>query len=396
MGNKRKVALVIVLSVVVSAVAVFAAVGESLRRFNVSNQPPVDAATSKTGLNYFNATTTDTYNFDNSVWMMVFSGENGGGTNYGYGATCVAFYKGSSNSVTITGGGRGHGKGGNYTQVNQNFATNLSGHATTVIAGGGGGGGSNADGQPYANAYFQTSPGQKTLSYTMLDKTVSINTGGAGTTGYVGGDASYTKSEWVKGWELVAQDVWFPDKGFFGDGSLHLSSFSLGWGSWNDLGMASSDPSFGGGGGGGYKAGIGGSGVTIATYINWNKEVGDKADGWWESNKGPYYICLRHIYYRDQSVCNISAELQNSCINQCSGKENSYTLESQGGGGSCSPQCYPLYGNDTVKGPKSATAGAKFYKIKPAESSRPKSVSKAYDGTGISVTDGVTGPYTPN
>ncbi|MCQ2382699.1 MAG: hypothetical protein MJ060_02560, partial [Clostridia bacterium] len=171
MGNKRKVALVIVLSVVVSAVAVFAAVGESLRRFNVANEPTVDAA-SYSG-NTFTVSSTDTATFPSSVYMILFSGSNGGGdsdvnTAYnrqkfrlgGNGATCIAYFKGSSMSISqVTGGSGGSWQidpeydegnnrivgesfaGGYGLTVTSNFAQ-PSGYSSSysVTAGGGGGG----------------------------------------------------------------------------------------------------------------------------------------------------------------------------------------------------------------------------------------------------------------
>ncbi len=149
MGNKRRLALIIVMSVVVSAVAVFAAVGEVLRRFNVSNNTEVSATTYSGNGSGLNGTSiqcnkTENVTLNAGTYMIIFWGQNAAGD--GKGAVCYGFYK--ANSATTwtanigTGGGSGaNNRGGGMTKVQTNFGRpSGSENETTAIASGAGAG----------------------------------------------------------------------------------------------------------------------------------------------------------------------------------------------------------------------------------------------------------------
>ncbi len=173
MGNKRRRALIVILAVVFSAVALFTVAYDVLKRFDISSRDVIiNGAVDLTGETNHYMGENKTYQVDKGVYMLLFRGEMGigktsqysggqyvgsGAWSPGIGATCVAFYKvpNSANYGTITTyttggnltGGQGSCNGGDAMAVSgSNFALSAAGSSynsqystTKAIAGAGGG-----------------------------------------------------------------------------------------------------------------------------------------------------------------------------------------------------------------------------------------------------------------
>ncbi len=172
--SKKRIASIIVLSVIIAAGALFTGVYDVLYKYTTTNTTILNAATvDKRGLTYFDQAGPDiqgnsvvSLNFDQGTYMVVFNGQTpypyeykssiSSGTNYwraGSGAACLAFYKGNNMTVTIGEGGGiinstrpeepkvNDSWGGGKTLVATNFALPMgySGELTAIAAGGGSG-----------------------------------------------------------------------------------------------------------------------------------------------------------------------------------------------------------------------------------------------------------------
>jgi len=163
MGNKHKQkALLVVLIAIVSALAIFPFVLHLKTAFSFK----VNAATEydKTGTTKGEiSNTSGSYNIslDSGKYMFIIAGGDGSGTsNYGYGATSLAFFTGSK----ITEGGIDMDKtsftngnnGGGWTNTYSNFAIPNGKSAGFFFAGGGGGAGSDYSDGAQHHAQFYT------------------------------------------------------------------------------------------------------------------------------------------------------------------------------------------------------------------------------------------------
>ncbi len=347
MGNKRRKASVIVVAVVFAALALFGFAFEILHRFDQTETAPVSAAT-YAGKNSFTITSTQDFTCDNGVYMVIFSGANGGGTNYGYGAQCIAFYQGSGSTVTMTAGGTGGtsgdcGNGGSSTTVCSNFAMPSGQSVGNAIAAGGGGGGSNISNycnaanasfssnttsQPSATmgknsqvpddieldvAYTPGAPATRNSSYSSAGLTASINV-------YTQ-NVTYAEAycSWVWPWEGPPSD-------------LHCENIQRSWAR-----SSTTKDMTGSGGGAGYKCGSGG-----------------KVTGY-EVKRG--------------SSCTATTPLRGfACTAYPDATETSSYYYGQGGGGICSLNCYPLTAHD-LGNATSTNAKARYYRIDPVVNS---------------------------
>ena len=143
------------MTVILAAGALFTAVYDVIQSMDLSHTKIVTAATvDNTGNNSFmvggtkfNGAETTTTSFTQGTWVIIFNGQDFSkvdlGWNRGYGAVCLAFYKGNSMTVQI---GVGGGVGGKYngsgkTIVTTNFAlpNGYSGSYEAMSAGAGAG-----------------------------------------------------------------------------------------------------------------------------------------------------------------------------------------------------------------------------------------------------------------
>lgn len=186
MGNNKRKASLVVLTIIVAAMAFFPFVADSI--FNLDTY----AATNKKieGLSgSISATghrTNEEYNITMSsgVWMVRYSGQSGAGTGAGQGYSCIAFKNGTSFSAGLgwTDGGKGTGAnagGGAGWVSGMNFAGCGTGK---LYAAGGGGGGSTRCWGDYRNASWN--------GYTLSTKTDSMGYNGAGASQSTGYDSN--------------------------------------------------------------------------------------------------------------------------------------------------------------------------------------------------------------
>ena len=154
--SKKRIASIIVLSVIIAAGALFTAVYDVLYKYHTTNTTILNAETvDNTGETYWgvvgsrkNCDETTTFSFDQGTYMVIFGGQisnyQGSFLEYGVGASCITFYKGNSMTVTIgVPGGKGSAEdgsrdGGGATYVQSNFALPIGTNAGTAIASGAG------------------------------------------------------------------------------------------------------------------------------------------------------------------------------------------------------------------------------------------------------------------
>ena len=254
-------------------------------------------------------TTKTNLQFDDGVYMIVFAGQNGvvGTGANGYGATGLAFYKGSGYEGQLLGsnfgrsnGGRGV-MGGGYTNAYSNFALPEGTAAGFAIAAGGGGGagvgtseGASGSGKiGPGSVYWSSQALAHAVFYQSTAKRIQGAEGAPASqkgNGSRGGKIVYNNGAWVTAAASYPANVQ--------DGFTVALAYTAGGG----FNFVTS-----GGGGGYYAGGAGG-------WEHWN-----------------------------------AASLN-------------------GGGGACSPNLYPIYAQDSVNGVKSAGNGfVAFYRIDPSE-----------------------------
>lgn len=345
------------MSVLVAACALFSAVFK-FRGLSNSDNPAIEAAAETknfTGQTTFDLTGPSkncdksyTLNFDNGVYAVRFWGQDGNGSKQGYGAVCLAFYKGNSMTVRIgQGGGNPYSssygsRGGGKTTISTNFGRPNGQTDTSAVAGGGGGGG--------------TSEAGSGIGYTNYKLIADATWAGANYSNY--GQAMAAK---FSGWAISksmsngsGSYYWMPGTpasqssgGFQGPNSYSSTSKTKSPnGSYYYVGVyGGSTMVSGSGGGAGYNDGGGGSAFA---YVDGGGSL---------RNSGP----------------------------------------AQGGGGSCSPNCYPLCTSDITgytRNPYNGNGGVSFYRIDPT--TLPEGASKTYDGTALTLKNtGNTGAYVP-
>ena len=131
--NRLRFCFILVVGIIIAAGALFTAVYDVIYKYNSSNTINLNAATMDyTGQDGFlrdgKAGETTTLSFNDGTWMVVFWGESkyysDTNTFGGTCATCIAFYKGKTMSVStsIDGGYGAYANGGGKTVVQTNFA----------------------------------------------------------------------------------------------------------------------------------------------------------------------------------------------------------------------------------------------------------------------------------
>jgi|GEM_PF-3170334 len=366
MGNKRK-ASIIIASVIIAAFTLCFATYDVITRLGNSSGPTANAADSITsssakfnyGTNYGGSVSTT--GVSGATYMIIFGGgsgvNSGGGYAGGYGATCIGFYKASSTAWTnyygqgygkgamLSGGNSaaGYNNGGGYTKVSVNFArpTGYTGE-TTAIAAGGGGGGYNAAANQNARfigadrtavtGTFYFSTPSDDTYYSMGVGSIPGGSARNGNTGYQGSTTNASSAAYYTG-------VTVPKN----RGALYL-----------------------GGGGGGYYAG-GGARVEKSTF-----KIGHF------TGSGTDTITVGNL-------------------NGYSGSSDDYSAYGfGGGGGACSPSCYPVKTYDSRQsGVADPSTGCFAYYYRIDTNNYPTSVTTTYGTTATLKAASATSYYTP-
>ncbi len=353
MGNKRK-ASIIIFSVIIAAFALFTLGYDIFSRIDFSSHT-VKAGTNNRGSAItWSGSGNNTENFASGTYMVVITGANGGGSNAGYGATCVGFVQGSSTYTWLKNGGGsafGGSNGGNSQGVEVNFALPSAGSKDTGYAGGGGGGGSWS--AAMSHAVFKGYEGNGANAYAKFDNVLS-HYGIAQDSGitlfafrFHSRTGNYTGC-YIYGSSLIRTSALGTPAtqsrpGYNGRSGGYSSSYGYmdvtgadrvgyAWYMVNNVHRKEGNVDLGGSGGGaGYKDGGGGN--YHAAFGNlFGKGTTDWVDlgvpGWWNTS--------------DYGIPN-------------------------GGGGSSSPNLYPVYASDSTLGVKSSpSAGYTFYRIDPS------------------------------
>lgn len=342
MGNKRKASLIIIV-VILAALTVFSCVP-----FFFLDNNNVSAATSYTGQTKISlvgseiqCNTVNKITFDDGVYAVLFAGQNGEGSykdggQYGAGATCLAFYDGSGgDSISWTIGAEG----------------------------------GDGDGDVYSYRYRGQDGGGKTGVYSNF----ALPMGQSADYAYAGGGGGTRVKHHKSNLGNILDDP--PSDSFT---NAYFKGLSADLGTSNNVKF------------------VGRPGSPTANgktgYYYKNRSWIDP-DPWAQGDSINGLVRVKSgLFDKYVSSSGGGAGYTNGGGGGYGDDEPLWSYP--GGGGTSSPNCYPIYAKDTILGVKSSGNGyINLYRLDPVESSFPKA-NNSNSSADATIIPGESGPYT--